>query len=286
MNSTSELIAAHTPIPSTFCSVGNRADLIANSEGSQLPNFYEGFPQCYSLTDATGKKVVREDVNAMIHYCTRNQYYNQCGGLYTFDENVAQAIGGYPLGAILRYIDKSADTSSGKTNPSVWKIRTVRSMKINNSDNFVTNPSFINGTSWKHVDGISGLLPAIYPEVKLAKTFSFNMNPTASTLSGNEFTAPYDCIVYAIGVIYGVPYASGKATIQFCPNGKSSFIDIIVLQYWNREWMKSSCPSCRCFYLAKGDKLRIALSSLVREPTAGEKLKYGFGLTYAPITST
>ena len=57
-------------------------------------------------SDATGRPVLRQDVNALGYLCTDETFYQMCGGVYEYDPEVAQAINGYPEGAVLSYFDE------------------------------------------------------------------------------------------------------------------------------------------------------------------------------------
>lgn len=68
-------------------------------------NFVDGFPSVYSSPQSQGgKPVTRADVNAIGHLASVNEYYYRCGGLNTFDPELAIKIGGYPRGAVLEGI--------------------------------------------------------------------------------------------------------------------------------------------------------------------------------------
>ena len=68
-------------------------------------------------------------------------YFNAAGGYYTFDPAVAEAIGGYPYGAILRWRD-----------PATGAIRVVRSLKPDNTADFVADPNLIDDENWAFAD--------------------------------------------------------------------------------------------------------------------------------------
>lgn len=100
----------------------------------------QGFPpECSLPISGGGIPPSRLDMNGMGYLATFPQYYLQQGGFYTYDPNVASAIGGYPQGAVLTYYD-----SENKV------VRKLRSTVPNNSANFVTSPSVI-GSQWADV---------------------------------------------------------------------------------------------------------------------------------------
>ena len=112
------------PVTNTDTSNPQRADLT------------NGFPQITSkLPSAGGLPPERKDFNALGYLTTTYDFFYQAGGTFTFNTTVASAIGGYPLNARLWYTDNNGASVI------------LRSTKVNNSDNFVTTPSYI-GTSW------------------------------------------------------------------------------------------------------------------------------------------
>lgn len=125
-------------IPSIWANGGQHTDIQETTTESGRASFQKGFPQETSTPIASGGvPPKRQDFNAMGHIPMSHNFFAQNGGCYTFESDVANAIGGYPEGAVLWvFVD-------GK--PSY----PVVSMKNGNSDNFVETPSFINGTSWK-----------------------------------------------------------------------------------------------------------------------------------------
>lgn len=79
---------------------------------------------------------IGKDFNGILNLVSQFYFFTQNGGTYTFNQSVSDAIGGYPEGARLWYVDSSTGEAS-----------LLRSTKGNNTDNFVTNPEVI-GTSW------------------------------------------------------------------------------------------------------------------------------------------
>lgn len=83
-------------------------DPSANEAGSRVINWSEGIPPDYAMPYAnSGKKVLRKDINAIGNIASRELYLLQHGGYHTFDDRVADAIGGYPNGAILDWYQES-----------------------------------------------------------------------------------------------------------------------------------------------------------------------------------
>lgn len=105
---------------------------VSNPQKADLTN---GFPEITSLKPSEGGlPPERKDFNGLGYLTTVYDHFYQCGGTFTYNTTIANAIGGYPNGARLWYKDGN-------------KSMIVRSTKDDNKDNFVSNPSFI-GTSW------------------------------------------------------------------------------------------------------------------------------------------
>ena len=81
----------------------------------------------------------RKNFNGMFYLSTDQRFYLQNGGFITYNAAVATAIGGYPQDAILGYIDGDG----------AYKL--VRSLIDDNTYNFITTPSYIDGTHWEEV---------------------------------------------------------------------------------------------------------------------------------------
>lgn len=104
-----------------------------------------GFPPVCSLRlNAGGKAPKRADINGVLNLLSKQTYFIQNGGFYTFRQDVSDAIGGYPLNAVLTY--EKQDGSIGF----------VQSLIENNTYNFVSTPSYIDGVKWKKLyDGFA-----------------------------------------------------------------------------------------------------------------------------------
>lgn len=124
------------------------------TEGSNAASVKEGFPAITSLPKKEGGlPPARKDFNGMFYLSTDQRTYLQNGGIITFSEEVSDAIGGYPKNAVLDYID-SSDT-----------YHKVQSLIDDNTYNFVTNPSYIDGEHWKEINfggGSGNMVPYSY----------------------------------------------------------------------------------------------------------------------------
>lgn len=152
----------------------------------------------------------RGQLNGMLNAATSLPFFLQCGGYFTFDEQISNYIGGYPRGAVLTYV--AGD-----------EFHYVVSMKDDNKDNFVKNPAYIDGRSWtmtskaliypdyRHqflpvgevVDGIfspkswdddvgSGQLAYYYPVPGAATTLKLMSARNVAVYENNDFTATND----------------------------------------------------------------------------------------------
>lgn len=142
-------------LPCPFAAHGdkNNIPLLYPGEGGTA-SYDIGFPPKTSEPiTAGGIPPSREDMNGVLNAATFPQYYLQMGGYYTYDDNIASAIGGYPYGAILTYYD-SANRA----------VRKLRSLYANNTYNFVTSPGYI-GQYWQDVTA------AVYTGLPLFATF-------------------------------------------------------------------------------------------------------------------
>lgn len=145
-----DLQSAQTPIPQLFA-YGIDADCHkVDSEESGF-SYRAGISSVYS--SRTGERVCRGDINGIGRAVSQSKWFNQLGGYYTFIPEVSDAIGGYPLGAILYYRDNQTGY-----------IRVVRSLVPDNTYNFVEDPTLINNLYWSFVDNVppSGFRPRIF----------------------------------------------------------------------------------------------------------------------------
>lgn len=120
-----------------FASQGDKTD-VATTPNPNIVNYPQGYSQNFELPlGAGGQAIQRQGFNGLLYDITNILQYMQFGNKPTFDSRIAAA-GGYPLGAVLTYYPDNANPDTSYE---------VISMKANNTDDFVTTPSFI-GTSW------------------------------------------------------------------------------------------------------------------------------------------
>lgn len=129
-------LAIQTPI----CINGDKNIPSQNASGTDTSSINLGFlPITSEPLDDGGIAPERTDFNGMFYLSTDQRVFLQNGGLITFNASVSSNIGGYPKGAVLSYIDGNGNLGF------------VKSLIENNTKNFVTTPSYIDGTNWKYV---------------------------------------------------------------------------------------------------------------------------------------
>ncbi len=115
--------------------------------GTNRASFQEGFPAITRMpvienplpTQVSGLPPKQQDFNGLFNAVSQHNFFAQNGGLYSFNQAVSDAIGGYPQGALLWAI------VNGK--PSA-----VYSLVENNTFNFLTNPEYLDGVHWAFID--------------------------------------------------------------------------------------------------------------------------------------
>lgn len=140
MNKTDISYFHRLAIPRPFAS-GSDAALtpIENTAGeNNAVNFNDGFPDAYSSpkSKGDGKYVTRGEMNAIGNLASQNQFFFLAGGVNTFDQDFCDKIGGYPEGAVLKYLNNGY-------------LYDVISLVDNNTSNFVTNG--VDGVNWKYL---------------------------------------------------------------------------------------------------------------------------------------
>lgn len=117
-----------------FCNNGDKRVIPVSPTGNQYSSLTEGFPEITEMPLPNGKPPERVDFNGIGNLLSQFAFAFQNGWWPTFDTDVSTAIGGYALGAVLWY-----------DNGSYF----VKSLKANNTDNFVSDPTKIDGVSWQ-----------------------------------------------------------------------------------------------------------------------------------------
>ncbi|MBS6552904.1 MAG: hypothetical protein KH321_03060 [Clostridium sp.] len=119
---------------------GTKFNIPEAPTGSELASIAEGFPDItMKALDDGGLPPRGQDCNGMFYLSTDQRVFLQNGGIITFNETVSNTIKGYPSGAVLDYIDPSGT------------FKKVQSLIDDNTNNFVTNPGFIDNEKWKEI---------------------------------------------------------------------------------------------------------------------------------------
>lgn len=209
-----------------FAATGDKNTILnsPSTEDPQRANLQTGFPVITQIPiDNGGIPPERMDFNGLGYLLSSFYFFTQCGGVYTFNQDVSNAIGGYPLGAVLYYTDSNGTTYK------------VRSLLENNTYNFVTTPSYIDNEHWAYVSStpitqdtsvssannvfsteaaqslinskISDTISAIYP-VGSIYIGTQNTCPLASLISGSQWQ-----LVAQDRVLWGGNGSNGNTTI-------------------------------------------------------------------------
>lgn len=105
---------------------------------SALASQKTGFPHLTMLAEEEGgEPPFGEDFNGLFYLVSSHTFYLQNGGSYTFNQDVSDAIGGYPKNAVLWYFPENGT-------PCL-----VRSLINDNTNNFVNTPALIDGIHWE-----------------------------------------------------------------------------------------------------------------------------------------
>lgn len=126
-----------------FAAQGDKNTIPNAATGTNKASLQEGFPPITGQPiNQGGIPPERQDFNGIMNLNSQFYFAFQNGWLPTFSQEVSDAIGGYPQGAVLWY-----QSSEG--------LQILESAIPDNTNNFITNPSVI-GTSWISVAATAG----------------------------------------------------------------------------------------------------------------------------------
>lgn len=177
-------------IPSVFCSNGACQTSIPLT-GNGVMNLRDGIPSDYSNDVKSGGKLIdRSMLNTIGRLGTRAQFFEQCGGYYTFDPEVSAAIGGYPLNAILHYYAEGDGI-----------FHKVRSLRGGNTFDFTKYG--VDGINWAYCDATVESISPVFPDFENGIDVTndlFNNLVTVESIYGNTFQNLNDgmCSRYAM----------------------------------------------------------------------------------------
>ena len=128
-------------LPQTIAENGDATVIPATNDQTEgKASIAYGFPPLTSTPIADGGKMVRRaDFNGLFNLLSQYAMFTQNGGLFTFNQSVSDAIGGYPLGAVLSYTDGDGIN---------WL---VKSLIPNNTYNFNSDATYIDDAKWKKI---------------------------------------------------------------------------------------------------------------------------------------
>ena len=199
-------------LPATIANTGLKNDIPDNPTGTYLASINGGFP-AITMTpkDDGGVPPDGKDLNGFLNVLSGFYFYTQIGGKYTFNSDVSSAIGGYPQGAILYY--KNGDT-----------LTQVESLIQNNTYDFVTTPSYIDGVHWKEVKYLGYYRPSILSfewSDHLKNDIQWLRADTFSWQSGAVYSAAYQHLVDDINGLSLQTETVGGVSISFyrAPDG-------------------------------------------------------------------
>lgn len=135
-------------MPNLFAHSASGLDITpipATDDNSEVA-FDTGYPAAYDNAGQNPKTVERAKMNWLLRVLSQGSFFGQTGIRYTYNDNVANAIGGYPLGAVLAHDDGIS-------------IRNVVSLKDDNKYNFLTNG--VDDKNWRYLDSYdnAGIFP-------------------------------------------------------------------------------------------------------------------------------
>ena len=198
-----------------------------NATGSNLASIQEGFPQKTMISPQDGgEPPYGQDFNGLFYLSTDQRVYTQNGGIITFNQDVSDAIGGYPQGAILDYYVSSTQSFSK-----------VVSLIDNNTNNFVTTTSYIDGVNWELLNfgganiDLSNITTTAYDNINQTKAletgdistnsivYSDILNYAHSTFDKSKFTVVGTPTITDDGI------ASGFSLSNYLKINYTDFVD-------------------------------------------------------------
>lgn len=143
-------LAIQTPIALN----GNKNIPSQTAGSSDTSSISAGFlPITSEPLDDGGLAPERTDFNGMFYLSTDQRVFLQNGGFITYDDNVASAIGGYPKGAVLGYLDSNN-----------YYHDVVSLVDNNQNTNFNNDPTWIDNEHWAYGQPSTlSVLTLIYP---------------------------------------------------------------------------------------------------------------------------
>ncbi|MCD8179776.1 MAG: hypothetical protein LUE98_21200 [Tannerellaceae bacterium] len=187
---------------------GSRNEIPQNATGSNLASVAEGFPDITMISPTDGGlPPYGQDFNGLFYLTTCQWVYLQNGGFITFNQNVSDAIGGYPKGAILGYI--SSDNM----------LYNVRSLIDDNTYNFVETPDYINDEYWEELPPETEVeWGSITGDITNQTDLQNELTDLQTNIDTLQITVETDYLSLSggtlTGAVYGVTPSSGDSSTQ------------------------------------------------------------------------
>lgn len=189
-----------------FAATGDKNTILnsPSTDDPQRANLQTGFPAITQIPIANGGiPPERMDFNGLGYLLSSFYFFTQCGGVYTFNQDVSNAIGGYPLGAVLYYTDSNGTTYK------------VRSLLENNTFDFVTTPSYIDDKHWAYVSSTP-----ITQDTSASSTSNVFSTAAAQSLINSKISDTLSAI-YPVGSLYITTQNTSSCPIAGLISGSS-----------------------------------------------------------------
>ena len=229
------------------------SDISTSDTDTEVMNFRDGIPQIYSKNPADGGKYLELGmVNAIGKMASVGPYYSQIGYVYTYEPEVAEVIGGYPKGAVLRYTNSAGESVL------------VLSLVGDNKNNFVSNPSLIDGVHWRNITTPANSRLSLFPDYSKREVVSHTNNVQKYYYDDTtlfEFTPAYDCFINICMRGYVAQIGSARSDIDIFMEDDGSYYrlteSLFVNDYYNTDSNSTSFCSIdnAGYYIRRGTKL-------------------------------
>lgn len=163
-----------------FCALGTPSTdfvlpPIVGSDSSLIQTQQFGIPPVQQRDpNFGGLPVLRTETNGVLQFYSNVLYFINQGGQFTFDAPQSTALGGYSQGAVLFNFPTSSY---------------VISLIDNNTFDFVTTPSYIDGIHWEQLNSLA------YPDITdIAGLVSIIGSGGLSVTGGSTFTGFANCL--------------------------------------------------------------------------------------------
>lgn len=222
-------------------------------------------PITSTALDNGGKAPERKNFNGMFYLSTDQRFYLQNGGIITYNPDVATAIGGYPQGAILDYLDGT-------------NYRKVISLIDDNQNNFVSDPTLIDNVNWSYLN-IGNYVSKSGDTMTGALTITTNDNRQLNLMNSNiaqgslpeSGTSQYEYLTFVdnnssqLGAVYYRLTSDGDVSVRLgCSNLDKSDTGYVGLGYNNAGVNYFTFPKCSEIPTTTSTALSGRISAVIR----------------------